>query len=177
MLKLVESGEIYSSRELAEMLGITTATLRKYNFFLSKAGITFQKEKGKLVYSSEDVSLFRKLMKLHARTGTTLEQCVAELAEEMGVVTEQPQPVTEVTNTVTSTVTESAKLEELESKLTTQFQEQMKEMREYIDTKLNERDEKLTTVMRDMQQVKQEQEQQRQRGLSAWFKRLFGAKK
>lgn len=175
MLTLVQPEKEYTSAELAKKLGIATATLRKYNFYFSKVGVHFKKEKGKLIYTEEDLKLFRKLIKMNETSGTNLETCVAELSKDLKTVVSVSDSVSDVVPT-TTTVTEPSQHVLLEERLLKQMEEhmemqtqQLNEMKEYIDSRLEERDEKLTKAIRDIQQVKEKQQQ----GFFHWIKSLF----
>lgn len=187
MLHVVESKKTYSSSDVTKKLGISSSMLRKYNFNLSKVGISFQKERGKLVYTSEDIRLFKRLLDLHQQTGTTLQEVVKQIGEEYrssrveNVAEPVVEPVDETVTTPVTTVTDreqmqmemAASLVEVENKFLNEFKkmdEKLDQMKNYIDGRLQKRDDQLVQAMRDIQQLKKAEQQ---RGFINWLKRLF----
>ena len=176
MLTLVQPEKDYTSEELAKKLGVATATLRKYNFYFSKVGVHFKKEKGKLIYTEEDMKLFRKLIKMKETSGISLETCVAELSKDFKTVVDVSDSVSEVVPTVT-TPSQQPKQQDMQEKLMEQMEEhskQIKEMKEYIDTRLDKRDKQMMEVVRQLQEMKTEHNR---RGFLNWLKRIFGKSK
>lgn len=181
MLELVKTDRVYSSSEISKKLGIASATLRKYNSYFSKVGIHFKKEKGKLVYSEEDLEMFRMLMKVHETSGTNLETAVAEVASVLQhskpvaePVASVVEPVVEVTQPVAEP--QQPKQESLEEKLLKRMDEQdkkMQEMKEYIDTSLEKRDKQMMDTIRTIQEIKDQQK----KGFFYWLRGLFGKNK
>nr|WP_277717644.1 DUF3967 domain-containing protein [Priestia flexa]WEZ10435.1 MerR family transcriptional regulator [Priestia flexa] len=143
MLHLVKSQQTYSSSEVAELLGIAPSTLRKYNLCFSKVGISFTKEKGRLVYKEHDIKLFQELIRLHEKGGTTLQNCVAKVAQQSQLVSVVSEPVVEVSQQDTN-----------EAKLLEQMEQRLQQMQQYIDTKLADRDKQLMGVIKELQEIK-----------------------
>lgn len=176
MLTLVQPEKDYTSDELAKKLGVATATLRKYNFYFSKVGVHFKKEKGKLIYTEEDLKLFRKLIKMKETSGVSLETCVAELSKDLKTVVGVSDFVSDVVPT-TTTPSQQPQQQDIHEKLIHQMEEhskQIKEMKEYIDTRLDKRDKQMMEVVRQLQEMKTEHNR---RGFLNWLKRIFGKNK
>ncbi|WP_176547940.1 MerR family transcriptional regulator [Priestia aryabhattai] len=209
MLKVVESKnesqQQYTTEELSAKLGIAAATLRKYNFYFGKEGITFKKERGKIVYSNDDMALFKKLMALHQRSGTTLQECIGELAQQIQPVTklsqaqtelpqsvvEDPQPVAEHPQQELTLTPQLTELQNNVKQLETSFAKEMSEQKNYMYQQLENQQEQvkqlksyITTKLeqRDKQMMDtirqiQELKEEQKKGFWYWLRSLFTSKK
>lgn len=140
VLHLVKGQQTYSSSDVAKLLEIAPSTLRKYNLHFSKVGISFTKEKGRLVYTEQDINLFQELIKLHEKGGTTLKNCVIKVVQQSQLVPE--------------TVEEQHKQDVNEVKSLEQMEQRLQQMQQYIDTKLADRDKQLMEVIEELQEIK-----------------------
>lgn len=160
MLRVVPQERKYSNAELAKILEVPEATLRTYKSHFTKAGITFNKEGKQIIYTEEQVRLFKDMLKLHRRGDQTIKECVVTVVNEAQHV--ESVVKTDSTNTTDETITHMA-LEDLLERVKT-LENQSREQGENIDflneelSKMPERDKKLMNVIRDIQTVKSELE-------------------
>lgn len=63
MLRVITVEKEYTTDEVADILGVSPSTVRKYNFHFAKNGVHFTKKQGRLVYNNDDISIFHELKK------------------------------------------------------------------------------------------------------------------
>lgn len=63
MLRVITVEKEYTTDEVADILGLSPSTVRKYNFHFTKNGVHFTKNQGRLVYTNDDISIFHELKK------------------------------------------------------------------------------------------------------------------
>lgn len=69
------------SKDIAEILGIETVTVRKYAAALESAGYIVQRDaNGHREFTEIDATAFRELQALQQRTGLTVEKCAEVIA-------------------------------------------------------------------------------------------------
>ncbi len=80
----------YTTRDLAEMLGVEAVTVRKYARALEKAGYSIDRSDGKnRSYSERDVMAFKYLQSIRARTSITVDEAAALIYQKNMTDTEQ----------------------------------------------------------------------------------------
>ncbi|KAB2486526.1 DUF3967 domain-containing protein [Priestia endophytica] len=160
MLRVVPQERKYSNADLAKILEVPEATLRTYKSHFTKAGITFNKEGKQIVYTEEQVRLFKDMLELHRKGNQTIKECVVTVVNKVQHV--ESIVKTDSTNTTDETTTYMA-LEDLLERVKT-LENQSSEQRENIEflneelSKMPERDKRLMNVIRDIQTVKSELE-------------------
>ncbi|WP_280559006.1 MerR family transcriptional regulator [Priestia megaterium] len=76
--------------DVANLLEVTPSTISKYYLLFEKNNYRFNRNnQGKLMFSDNDVELFRKLIQLKNAPGFTVEKAVVQLLEENVVNTKQ----------------------------------------------------------------------------------------
>ncbi|AVX06602.1 hypothetical protein CS527_02260 [Bacillus sp. Y-01] len=76
--------------DVANLLEVTPSTISKYYLLFEKNNYRFNRNnQGKLMFSDNDVELFRKLIQLKNVPGFTVEKAVVQLLEENVVNTRQ----------------------------------------------------------------------------------------
>ncbi|WP_165351713.1 MerR family transcriptional regulator [Priestia megaterium] len=155
MLRVITAEAAYTTEELADILGLPIATIRKYNFHFAKIGVQFTKNQGRLAYTNDDVTIFHELKKMYAHPEMTLEKAVITVAKKFNLVPDTPSPISNKKQTLT--------LEPLEA--------QMKEIQSYIDAKFEERERQLISMAREIRALKKAQQQKR--SFYKWLKTFF----
>lgn len=80
----------YTTRDLAEMLGVEAVTVRKYALALEKAGYSIDRSDGKnRSYSERDVMAFKYLQSIRSRTSITVDEAAALIYQKNMTDTEQ----------------------------------------------------------------------------------------
>lgn len=76
--------------DVANLLEVTPSTISKYYLLFEKNNYRFNRNnQGKLMFSDNDVELFRKLIQLKNAPGFTVEKAVVQILEENVVNTKQ----------------------------------------------------------------------------------------
>ncbi|MED4023659.1 MerR family transcriptional regulator [Priestia aryabhattai] len=76
--------------DVANLLEVTPSTISKYYLLFEKNNYRFKRSnKGSLMFSDNDVELFRKLIELKNSPGLTVEKAVVQLLEENIAITTQ----------------------------------------------------------------------------------------
>lgn len=171
---MTDKQTIYSSKEIATLLGIKESTLRKYSIMLQDQGYEFYKnERGHRSFFDKDLLALRRFISLKKKTDMSLKQCSEAVL--LGLNSDNVQP-SDITTTENETLydTVMSKLGEQE-KFNKELLKRLDQRDEYIEKRLNERDEKLMTAIRGIQEQKQltvaADPEENKKG---FFARLFG---
>ncbi|MFS0907150.1 hypothetical protein AB3N02_29645 [Priestia aryabhattai] len=157
MLRVITAEAAYTTEELADILGLPIATIRKYNFHFAKIGVQFTKKQGRLAYTNDDVTIFHELKRVYTHPEMTLEKAVITVAKKFNLVQVPDTPPN------ISTEKQTLILEPLEA--------QMKEIQSYIDAKFEERERQLISMAREIRALKKAQQQKK--SFYKWLKTFF----
>jgi DNA-binding transcriptional MerR regulator len=143
LLQIVPTERTYDSATFAKKLGIKQSTLRNYKSYFSKAGISFQQKNNKTVYTEKHLQMFQEMMALHNQSNGTISKCV------LSVLDTQDTPRTVLTDQ------NEQQIQSILERIKQQEQE-LQNLRGYIDSKLEQRDSQLINVVREIQTLKKE---------------------
>lgn len=77
---------IIKVKELANILGISESTVKKYYLLFEDRGYRFMRStQGKVMFSDYDISLFQKLIKKKNEPGMTVQKTIDLLLREFGL--------------------------------------------------------------------------------------------
>ena len=155
MLRVITVEKEYTTEEVADILGLSPSTVRKYNFHFAKNGVHFTKKQGRLVYTNDDISIFHELKKIHAAPKMTLEKAIVTVSKKFNLVPDTPDNISNKKQTIT--------LEQPEV--------QIKELQSYIDSKFEERERQLISMAREIRSLKKAQQQKK--SFYNWLKTLL----
>lgn len=170
---------------LAKAIGVTTSTAKKYYLLFEEQGYNFKRnQQGQLLFSQDDIDLFKELIVLKNEKGMTVSKAVKELIQDrvITLITPENKDITVITKQVTTVMTELNELKKLVQdqhqiiqKQQKDFEEQLQKQQDYITNSLNHRDEILTTTLRKMQESQQEiaTSISNEKGKQKWWKRLI----
>lgn len=178
--------KVYSPSDIADVLQVKESTLRKYSLLLEKQGYSFQRNnQNQRWYSDNDVIVLRKLVTLKNNGDMSLEDCAKavflwskegdETLPSTDIHSDMERhnnDITELKNTVSHLMGIIERQEEI-------IKEQFKQQQEYLDSKLNKRDEVLIQALRESQEIKKllleqktlEGERKPKKGILGFFKR------
>lgn len=144
---------IYSNSDLAKLLGIQDSTLRKYCLVLEEAGYTFHKnENGYRGFFEKDVIVLQRLIEIKKAPDITLKRAaraVISTVDSQNVTGVVPDVITDKTP-----YNERNDLAILEGLLA--FQKRQEEFNQALLERLDQRDQNLMKVLREIQDVKKE---------------------
>lgn len=177
--------KVYSPSDIAGVLQVKEPTLRKYSLLLEKQGYSFQRNnQNQRWYSDNDVVVLRKLVTLKNNGDMNLEDCAKAVflwskeGNETLPSTDIHSDTERYNNDITelkNTVSKLMGIVEQQEKI---IKEQFRQQQEYLDSKLNQRDETLIQALRESQEVKKllleqktvEDEKKPKRGFFGFFK-------
>lgn len=153
---------VYTTKQIADNLGIVTSTLRKWCLLLEDAGYKFERnEKDQRMYFDNDMLALRHLKKLTQEDGMSLENAVKSIAGK----DELRQEIT-ASDSVDHSKLE-AKMDEMleyikrqDERLEKQEQfnrelvKRLEEQNKYIANSMEKRDQQLMLAMREVQETK-----------------------
>ncbi|CAH2464617.1 MULTISPECIES: DUF3967 domain-containing protein [Bacillus] len=177
---MAEMEIVYTANEVYNRLGVSGSTLRKYSDILEREGYDAKKNsRGRREYTEFDVLLIEKLVELSKQDGMTLEKAAKMIAKQFGIdnkkeesqgtdaipyqmqyqFQQQYSAMIEEINKV-----QQANLLEMEKRLGDRIDQRnklieddmkdRKEREERIEKRLEQRDENLMRVIREIQDVK-----------------------
>jgi len=153
--------KVYSPNDMAMMLQIKTATLRKYSALLEKYGYHIERNsQNHRYYQDKDVITIRDVMR-GVNSDVTLEQSVKNIVFS-------PNNVSETNDINSDNQANGSDIEELKTMIHNQSElikgltERLDEQQAYFDKRLNERDQLLL-----------EQVDKQQRDKKGFFAKLF----
>ncbi|MFE7378505.1 DUF3967 domain-containing protein [Bacillus cereus] len=142
---------MFSTTDVAKVLGISTETIRKYNSLFYAHNVRFTKVKGKIRYSEQDLQLFKQLQKLHSTSGMALVDCVMEVTKHITQDTDVISSQTYQVPVEWEQIQQQMKQLQQENK---KLYEEFNGLKSYVDEKLEKRDEQLTSTIREIQEQK-----------------------
>ncbi|MGF2716169.1 DUF3967 domain-containing protein [Bacillus cereus] len=177
---MAEMEIVYTANEVYNRLGVSGSTLRKYSDILEREGYDAKKNsRGRREYTEFDVLLIEKLVELSKQDGMTLEKAAKMIAKQFGIdnkmeesqgtdaipyqmqyqFQQQYSAMIEEINKV-----QQANLLEMEKRLGDRIDQRnklieddmkdRKEREERIEKRLEQRDENLMRVIREIQDAK-----------------------
>ncbi len=154
----------YSTKDIANIVGIATPTVRKYAQALEKAGYTFIKnDQGFRIFSDNDVQIFERIKEMSNDTGMPVDRIASMLVSEQKNDTSDPIRIE--SEVATPLENELKMIDESDiGRIDRQYEALLKEIQElkqmviaqqkYIDERLNKRDEMLLKSIRALQEQK-----------------------
>ncbi|MGG1915999.1 DUF3967 domain-containing protein [Priestia megaterium] len=165
---------------VAKMLNVKEATIRKYQLEIERDhGYRFKRStKNHLLFSDYDIDMFRRIMYLKSESDMTVSQAIADVMKSVDIIRETPpkqssstqgeqegelqvelnankeffEMVAQLKEFIVELKESNAKKDE---QITLLLEEKSKESK-LLEQKLNQRDENLMSLMRDMQEVKKQ---------------------
>ncbi|MEK1833411.1 DUF3967 domain-containing protein [Priestia megaterium] len=132
-------------------------------------GYNFKRnQQGQLLFSQDDINLFKELIVLKNGKGMTVLKAVKELIKDKVItditdINPENTDITVITKQVTTVMTELNELKklvqdqhEMIQKQQKDFQEQFQKQQEYIKNSLKQRDKTLVTTLREIQESQKE---------------------
>ena len=126
---------------MAIAIGMSPSTIKKYYLAFEESGYQFKRNNdGHVLFSENDLELFKEFMILKNEKGMTVSKAIKQLVqpESMSVITVMPEQVMAV-------ITEVRELKEI-----------VKRQEEYIKESLEKRDQLLMASIRESQERKKE---------------------
>lgn len=171
--------EIYSPADVAALLGLNTATLRKYSIAMEREGYTFERnDKNHRFYRDKDVATLRQI-RTAKKNGRTIDQAVYDVVH----LNQSNNETNVIQNDDETLSSETTELIRQQNELIKALYAKLDQQREYIDSRL-ERIEKAFAVPYQEQQKQVEDEtaatqetQEREpepKPKKGFFTRLFG---
>ncbi|GAB1779642.1 hypothetical protein PMEGAS67_51190 [Priestia megaterium] len=168
--------EFYEKVEgLARAIGVTTSTVKKYYLLFEEHGYNFKRnQQGQLLFSQDDINLFKELMLLKNEKGMTVPKAVKEIIKDKVMmdttditditdITATTEDITVISKHVTTVMSELDELKQLVKnqneiieKQQEDFKKQFLKQEAYIKDSLEQRDKTLITTLREVQESQKE---------------------
>ncbi|MED3467777.1 MerR family transcriptional regulator [Bacillus paranthracis] len=154
-----------NSSDVAHKLNIPPSTLRTYTVQFRRLGHNFSKKNGRILYSTLDVKLLKKMMELHEQGFGTIPECVCNVVnssnnseDTMDNVDDQNKQIKQPQDTSSpiDIANEIAKIKE-----------EMEALQKYVDESIKKRDKLLLQTLREVLETKQ-QKQKKKRWWQFW---------
>lgn len=149
----------YTTKDIANIAGIATPTVRKYAQILESNGYNFMKNgNGNRIFFDSDISIFQEIKKRSSDTGMNVDNIVKNLISEQKKDTDET--IQSESHVITLKQNDDTSQNESYKILLNEIQElkeMMKQQQVYIDHKLETRDQLLLESIRAMQGIKQAQ--------------------
>ncbi|MED1679429.1 MerR family transcriptional regulator [Bacillus subtilis] len=154
----------YSTKDIANIVGIATPTVRKYAQALEKAGYTFIKnDQGFRIFTDKDIQIFERIKEMSNDTGMPVDRIASMLVSEQK--NDASDPIRIESEVATPLENELKMIDESDiGRIDRQYEALLKEIQElkqiviaqqkYIDERLNTRDELLLQSIRALQEQK-----------------------
>lgn len=158
----------YFAKDVAADLEVTTSTLRRWSIELEKAGYKFERnEKDQRIYYDRDFKAFRELKKLISNSVVLIDAINAVVSIDVeGLNASQTPSVYREETRLTRQFLEEILDEKINKAIQQAFEEgrqqgqkEIKEMMKKIEKRSEERDDNLMSVIRSIQEEKEEVKQ------------------
>lgn len=150
MLKVVPTERTYDGSTFAEKLGITPSTLRNHKSQFTKVGITFKNNKGKTIYTENNLHMFSAMLDLHKQGGMTIAECVQAVLSVQDSQDNQDS-IQDSQDSFQESVITLKQYENIIKRLEIQEQELQK-----CKAQIERRDRQVTELMRQMQELRKQ---------------------
>lgn len=90
-----EMAETFQTKEIAEMLGVETVTVRKYSHALEQYGYQFDKNKDRRVFKRRDLAVLQQLKYMKEKAGMSLDK-TAEIVVMKNAESESDYPSNDI---------------------------------------------------------------------------------
>ncbi|MBU8757658.1 MerR family transcriptional regulator [Priestia megaterium] len=151
MLKVVPTERTYDSSTFAEKLGITPSTLRNYKSQFTKGGITFKNNKGKTIYTENNLHMFSAMLDLHKQGGMTIAECVHAVLSVQDSQDSIQDSIQDSQDNFQESVITLKQYEDIIKRIEIQEQELQK-----CKAQIERRDRQVTELMRQMQELRKQ---------------------
>lgn len=179
----------YWSRDIANMLGIGTSTLRKYCLLLEEKGYVFLRDdNGRRAFTEHDAVALRKLRDLTDNRGMSLDNAAMIVKETMNRGNDDDGKTLSATSDTSGLKRPNERHNEVMDKLNSVIEKQetleafnktlldrLDKQQEYIENSLNKRDELLMKALREELET-QKQIATASEEKQGFWSRLFGKK-
>ncbi|MED3783565.1 MerR family transcriptional regulator [Geobacillus stearothermophilus] len=154
----------YSTKDIANIVGIATPTVRKYAQALEKTGYTFIKnDQGFRIFTDKDIQIFERIKEMSNDTGMPVDRIASMLVNEQK--NDASDPIRIESEVATPLENELKIIDKSDiDRIDRQYEALLKEIEElkqiviaqqkYIDERLNKRDELLLQSIRALQEQK-----------------------
>src|SRR5690625_3539583 len=166
--------KVYSPSEIADLLDIKPATLRKYSIMLEERGYKIERNsQNHRYYRDEDIITIRRVIE-GSKSGVTLEESINNVLS----IDEHNTYINAINNTDTTNDNDIKVLKEMVHKqndLIKGLTDRLDQQQEYMDNRLKERDRLLMQSINEIMESKKqiataEKEAEQKKG---FFARLF----
>jgi len=170
----------YATKEIAIRLNISAQTVRKYAQFLENEGYIFIKsDSGARLFTEHDINAFQHFIELR-KAKIAVETCSSIVTERFNrkaiqvVEGSNTNEITQYKKQYNEDITELKETMDKQMELIHKQNESIEELKQYIKSKLEQRDQLLLKAMDETMEIKKElsatTEMNNKKG---WFKRLF----
>lgn len=165
----------YWSSEVAQLLGISPNTLRKWSIHMENAGYRFLRDdKNNRAYRDADIMALRKLQSLLSSRMSMENAVLAVVSVYMDDQITDVVPVDDRSFERYQALDRLIEFMERQQAFNQELLDQLRKRDEYIERVLKERDEKLTQTLNEILETKRmlaaAQEQQKRRWYQFWKK-------
>ena len=150
---------VFGSSDIADVLQIQESTLRKYCLLLEKAGYEFLKnEQGHRAFFDNDVIVLRKMIALKNDADMTLEEAVKSvMAWKKGTdITVRDTEEKQYIARYNDLMKEFKSFQEQQMNFNKELIQEVRSQREYIENRLEQRDQLLMQSIRESLEVRKE---------------------
>ena len=162
--------KVYSPSDVAKLLNIKPATLRKYSIMLEEHGYNIgRNSQNHRYYQDKDIITLRSVM-TGTKSGITLEESIKNVVN----VGEDNTYTNATNNGVQAYESDISELKELvnnQTEVIKEFSKRLDQQDEYINNSLKERDAALVESIKDLLETKKELAAAEEKG--GWFSRFF----
>ncbi|EIJ77613.1 hypothetical protein PB1_17498 (plasmid) [Bacillus methanolicus PB1] len=155
----------YSTKDISNIVGIATPTVRKYAQALEKEGYIFiRNENGFRIFVDEDIEILQQMKQMSNESGMNIVHIASILINQRKQnLVDTIQNESEVTTSVKSEVkeAESLNIDRIDKKYdmllkeVQELKQLVREQQAYIDERLEKRDQMITQSIRSLQEQRQ----------------------
>lgn len=150
---------VYGSSDVADVLGIQESTLRKYCLLLEKSGYEFLKnENGHRAFFDNDLIVLKKMIKLKTSGDMTLEEAVKSVVawNKGNDITVSDMEEKRYIARYNDLLEEFKTFQQQQMEFNRELIAEVRNQREYINERLEERDRMLVESMRQTLEIRRE---------------------
>jgi len=145
--------------DVAKAVGLSPSTIKKYYLMVEACGYRFARNnQGKLVFSDQDINMFRKIIQLKNGPNMSVQKAVEKVVSSITSITvynkDSGSSKSYNIDSLSDDINEIKEFIKIQSEVNKALLDELKETKEYISNKIEERDKALMLSLKETMEVK-----------------------
>ncbi|UDY80700.1 DUF3967 domain-containing protein [Geobacillus phage GR1] len=141
--------------DVAKAVGLSPSTIKKYYLMVEECGYRFNRNnQGQLIFSDEDTEIFRKIIQLKNEPNMSVQKAVEEVVSNITSITIYKESSNSYNIDLSNDINEIKEFIKTQTEVNKALLSELKDTKEYIRGKLEERDQTLMLALKETMETK-----------------------